>query len=150
MKWMRMNMLEGLSPLGILATGLAIGVSTPIVRKGLRNVLVAIAKGAIITADQVKEISQRFGQEWGELINEVTNYREQRKSAVQEVMRDAGVGVLKTGMDITDFTRDTLDKIKEELDSLMVDAGAQNKNEINLDYKAPADISEIDFGQPRA
>jgi len=99
MKWLRWGLLEEMSPLGLLATGLAVGaVATPAVRKGLRGAAVALVKGALTVTEEAREASRKAREEWTKLMEEVKQEREECEN--RELLHGAGLGVARAVTDI--------------------------------------------------
>jgi len=71
-------LLEGVTPWGLLAAGLVIGTSLPVVRKGLRGLCVGMVKGALLVGDGMQGIAQKTTREWSGLIEQAKQERNQK------------------------------------------------------------------------
>jgi hypothetical protein len=71
-------LLEGVSPWGLLAAGLIIGTSLPVVRKGLRGLFVGMVKGVLLVGDELQGMAQKTTREWSELIEQAKQERNQK------------------------------------------------------------------------
>lgn len=128
MRWLRLGVLEGVSPLGVLVAGLAIGtVGLPVLKKGLRALTLVTAKGVVTVADQVKDAGEKLGQEWNQVVTEVGTQREKRRAAVRAGLHGAGVGVIKTGIGLAEQAKGKIEGIKEEWRELVEEARSDLK-----------------------
>ncbi|OAT81772.1 hypothetical protein [Desulfotomaculum copahuensis] len=118
MKWLRLGFLEELSPLGLLATGLAVGaVTTPAVRKGLRGMAVGLIKGALAISEEAREASSKARGEWSRLVEEVKQER-QVSGDKQGLLHGAGLGVAKAVEEIREGVGTLVAEAKNELSGL--------------------------------
>ena len=127
MKWLRLGILEELSPLGLLATGLAVGaVTTPAVRKGLRGMAVGLVKGVLAISEEARDTSIKAKQEWSRLVEEVKQER-QVSGEKKGLLHGAGLGVAKA-----------VEEIKEGMSTLVAEA----KNELSGTENHPPEQGE--------
>lgn len=123
MRWMRLRGLEGMSPLGLLVAGLAIGTAgMPVIKKGLRALVYTTTKGVVTVADNVKSAGEKLGQEWNQIVSEVESQREKRNEALKAGLRGASVGVIKTGIGLAEKAKGTVEGIKGEWKELVEEA----------------------------
>lgn len=126
MKWLKWGALGELSPMGVLVAGLAIGtVGMPVLKKGLRALVYATTKGVVAVAGQVKDAGEKLGQDWQQIVTEVEAEREKKREAVRTGLRGAGVGLIRTGIGISDQARSKIEGIKEEWKGLVEEARAE-------------------------
>jgi len=127
MRWMRMG-FHGMSPLGTLVAGLAIGtVGIPILRKGVRKLAYTATKGAIAVSDTVKNAGEKIGEEWKQILAEIEAEKLKEKVSVKTGLRGAGVGVIKAGMGLAEQAKDTIEGIKGEWRELVEEARSDLK-----------------------
>jgi|GEM_PF-2712586 len=128
MRWMRMGFLHQMSPLGTLVAGLAIGaVGIPILRNGVRKLAYTATKGAIAVSDTVKNTGGKIGEEWKQIVAEIKAEKLKEKAAVKTGLRGAGVGVIRTGMNLAEQAKDTIEGIKGEWRELVEEARSDLK-----------------------
>ncbi|HHW44790.1 MAG TPA: hypothetical protein GXX25_13500 [Desulfotomaculum sp.] len=122
MRWLRLGMLEEISPLGMLVAGVALGtIGVPAVRSGLRSLTVALIKSALNISEGVREAGEKVGQTWSELVKEVRAERENRCTP-GECLREAGRGVIRTGVELADQVKEKVSGIKEGIRELVDEA----------------------------
>lgn len=135
MRVLKWGCLEGLSPLGALVAGVVIGTAgLPVIKKGLRGLAFTATKAVIAVTDQVKEAGECLGQEWKQIVSEVSSKREEKKDCVRAGLRGAGVGVVGAGIGIAEQARDKMQGIKEGWRDLVEEARSErNEPEAGID-----------------
>ena len=105
MRWLRSELLEGVSPWGLLVGGVLVGTAgLPMVRKVLRSLAVGVMKGGLKVGEEMKKLSQKMSREWAELIEEVKEKKTKKQEGWQEKFRRAEVEAIKKGIDIAGKT----------------------------------------------
>lgn len=118
MKWLRLGILEELSPLGLLAAGLAVGaVTTPAVRKGLRGIAVGLVKGALAISEEARETSSNARQGWSQLVEEVKQER-QVSDEKKGLLHGTGLGLVKAVEEIREGVGTLVAEAKNELSGM--------------------------------
>lgn len=115
MRWMRLGILEELSPFGLLVAGLAVGsAGMPFIKKGLRTMAYVAAKGAITAAGQVKSTGEKLRQEWELIVSEAEARDGEQKADIRTGLREAGLGVVRAGIGLTEQAKEKLEEMKDE------------------------------------
>jgi uncharacterized membrane protein len=121
------RMLQSFSPLGLLISGLAVGVAvSPVLRKGARGFLVQTTKMVLVASDQVKEIGNKIGEDVNGLMAEArAKAEEERNPRIAEKVHSATVAAVGTGLAAADRVRKMTDGVKERVTGLVEEARKQ-------------------------
>jgi hypothetical protein len=129
MRWLRLRILEELSPFGLLVAGLAVGsAGMPFIKKGLRTMAYVAAKGAITAAGQVKSTGEKLRQEWDQIVSEAEARGGEQKADIRTGLREAGLGVVRAGIGLTEQTKEKMEEMKDEWKEMA--------EEVRLDQKS--------------
>ena len=122
MRWMRWGVLEEISPLGLLATGLVIGAGTPVIKKGLRSLAVFTAKGILTVSDSLKETGEQASRNYQQLVLEAREQQEINKCNIREHLHTAGITAVKGGLTVADEIQEVINTAKEKLNKYVEEA----------------------------
>jgi F0F1-type ATP synthase membrane subunit b/b' len=115
----------------LLISGLAAGVFVgPVLRKGVRGLLVQSTKMVLVASDQVREIGNKIGEDVNELMAEArAKAAEERTPLIAKKVHTATVAAVGTGLAAADRVRKVTDGFKERFTDLVDEARQQSSAE---------------------
>ncbi|MBE3587181.1 MAG: hypothetical protein IMW93_01235 [Thermoanaerobacteraceae bacterium] len=121
------RVLQRTSPLGLLVSGLVVGVAvSPALRKGMRGLLVQATKMVLVASDQVKGIGNKISEGVNDLVAEARAKAEEEKPPlIAEKVHAATVAAVGTGLAAADRVRQVADGFKERFTGLVEEARKQ-------------------------
>jgi hypothetical protein len=78
--------IESSSPVALIATGAAIAVAFPPVRKGLRSVAVLTTRGALALADSIRGLGYQIKESTANIVSEARDIDNTPQEAISETM----------------------------------------------------------------
>lgn len=78
--------LNNSSPLTLLATGAAIAIAFPPVRRGLRSAAILTTRGALAVADSVKELGDKIKENTADIVAEARDYSASPQDTLSETV----------------------------------------------------------------
>lgn len=78
--------IESSSPVALIATGAAIAVAFPPVRKGLRSVAVLTTRGALALADSVRGLGNQIKESTADIVSEAREIDNAPQEAIADTM----------------------------------------------------------------
>ena len=122
MRWMRVSSLEQFTPIGLIATGILIGATSPMIKKSLRGLAVLTTKGIITLTDNLMETGEQLSDNWKQLVTEAREQREISKFNFKEHMHVAGVTAVRGGMNVADELQGIVNNAKEKINLYVEEA----------------------------
>jgi precorrin-6B methylase 2 len=84
MRWMLLNPLRTLPPLGLLAVGAVVGtIGVPVIKKNARKAAVWAVQGALEVGDTVKEAGHSLNNLWQERVEKARSEEAAEESKIQ-------------------------------------------------------------------
>jgi len=117
------RMLLRSSPWGVLAAGVALGVTaSPILRKVLRTTAVKAAKAALMVTDTVKGAGDKVSAGLSGIVTEARTEKENRTDGMRAKARDVGVAAVGTGLAAVDKVKEVAGGVKQKWNGLVAEA----------------------------
>lgn len=116
------------SPWGLLAAGLAVGITaSPLVRKGLRAVAVETTRAALSVSDAVKNCGEKVSEGLSGIVAEAKSQPGGQLDNVKNKARTVGVAAVGSGLAVVDKVKETAGEFKHKWDDLVAEAREQKE-----------------------
>ena len=109
MGWMKWNVFNRISPLGMVVVGATLSAATfPVVKKTARSAVVLAVSGVMGAVDTLKGVGESITHEWNTLVSDARARRAGELPSVSDCLHSAGVSVLQKGFEIGEMTKNKM------------------------------------------
>lgn len=114
MRWLLLNPLRALPPIGLVAVGAVVGVAgVPVVKKVARNLAVTTVRGVLAVSDAVKETGESLTRGWEQMAREARKQQAEMEHSVHADKTMESIFEMDEPREIIDLPDNTATQIKK-------------------------------------
>lgn len=114
MRWLLLNPLKTLPPIGLVAVGAVVGVAgVPVVKKVARNLAVTAVRGVLAVSDAVKETGESLTRGWEQMAREARKQQVEMEHSINVGKTMESIFEMDESREIIDLPDNTATQIKK-------------------------------------